>query len=400
MVKPTTEKLSKQIIKSLLFDIERWGGREACRLSHICNSKQDVYGLPASDARRSVQNKFQRLKTLPNLEYKELLIHYGITNTVEMLDTPATTPPTSDEEGSVNEEPYEPVVTPKSKKADFFKPKTPAAKADKTPSVKTAKANKTSSIPLPTVASSAKKTKPSYPMLTSPKHVHPLVSSEGCLYNGVIDVDTARPECNRETFVFAFSDKPKDGFIHDGMQVVLPVMMPDARHYSAKLVSPFAVEIKYPAWIWLFQEGSAQFDKSLKKYGNYCKRQAEGRKVAKHKANKDEDRFWGRLLLRFPFELDNSIFSEPDHEGNTTIDFVVNPTKYKYKVGDLVFQLQCTTIMWTIAKEGDRRMTVRKKKTTGLDTLFAKHCAIKDDSSSSDEEEEKEEEEEDDDDPY
>lgn len=66
--------LSSHVQKQLLQDIERSGGiKSKFSLKNICDSKEDVYGLPVSAQRRSVQNKVEIWKNLPREEYNLLL---------------------------------------------------------------------------------------------------------------------------------------------------------------------------------------------------------------------------------------------------------------------------------------------------------------------------------------
>jgi hypothetical protein len=228
-------RLPESTIKSLLYDIENNGGRLQCALLTLCNHKQDIYGLAGSKQRRSIQNKFQQLKNLSEEAYKELLDSYGVQSNMA-TDKP---PPKS------------------------------------APATATAAGVPTS------VGSSAPHTPPRYP-ITAPSPACSVASTATSVeFVGTIEVDIERPERNRETFVFQYEGKEKDGVLFSGLVVVVPIELPDCDLYAAKLTSPDLMEIKMPALPYSFNKGLSKTEKAHKKYGTHCDKLEEGRKAVK-----------------------------------------------------------------------------------------------------------------------
>ena len=332
--------LSKAQVKSLLTDIERWGSRHKIKLSSICNIKPDIYGEKSSTLRRKFQNKFDRLKKISDAEYTKIVMIHGVKQPVSAASTATDmTDSESETEGSI-----------KPTKVEF---KTPPMK------VKTK----------PPLAGGSLKLESPAPSLLDAEDDEEL--ADRLQWRPAIEIQMDFPERNREVYIFKFKDKVKDGQLFDGVQIVMPIQMPDAMLYSANTISSRSVEITMPGLQYLYYNGIEKFEKSLKKWGNGCEREEEGRGVAVNKYHEQRDRHVKKLLLKFPCKLDNTIFSEPDNNGNMTVDFVVNPTKYKYYDDDIAFQLHDTTIMWTIAiKEADSRVKKKVKKRTGLHKLY------------------------------
>ena len=65
--------ISLNLQKQLLSDIEAAGGLELVSLKKLCDSKPDIYGQPASELRRRVQNKVNYWHRLPAIEFQKFL---------------------------------------------------------------------------------------------------------------------------------------------------------------------------------------------------------------------------------------------------------------------------------------------------------------------------------------
>jgi hypothetical protein len=99
--------LREIVVKDLLVDIEAAGGlfSPTFKLKHICNCKPDIYGKPASELRRQVQNKVHKLRQLNQFQYLSVLNYYGVasgalTRSFRPLDSAASASAESPSESS------------------------------------------------------------------------------------------------------------------------------------------------------------------------------------------------------------------------------------------------------------------------------------------------------------
>lgn len=325
----------RNVQKQLLQDIEGTGGGISAfffndtgvyALKHLCDGREDIYGLPSSNQRRQIQNKVSRWKSLSEDKYYQLLAEYGV--------QPAVDPP---------QLPRQQAAAPTTTRTSM------------TPMIRGGGAPKrgdddvdyhgTWLVAMPFLQFSFSLTSAFF-----------IISSN---FAARIDIDIENPERNREVKIIPFVNVVQDGVLHNGFDIAIDAI--DMRDYvqdmyKAELISANEILLKMPSasHAWLNEPRTAN-----------CPRTQEAYEVARNSILLSDDRKIKLLLLRFPgsITLSNQHYSPQSMNGEIECDFAMKDTSFTFDGKNL--KSVVTTVFWKVSVVEEQQRIVKQSTNSG-----------------------------------
>jgi hypothetical protein len=313
-------------LKQLLLDVETNGGRKHAKLHTVCKANEIIYGIKGSDLRRSIQQKFGKLKANSARSYLSLLHAHSVSpspNTLRDGMEDDGDEEEGDEEDSDEEE------------GDSYEEDNSSDMVGTAASLfEGLKLNNSSTNILTTSPSrTPPRTPPRTPLLvmkspTAP-YILPSVGNGTKRNPFVVTVDVHHPERNNGFDIQEVENIKFNDSLHRGFHIRKFIPIQDRAFWVATMASaPFlgcypAISVKGPSQS-CWERNSDRYFERIKI--NACEATLDAHKatvVAIGNSNggdesmDDDRRFYSHWLLVFPRDvtLDNSIFSP----GNTNI---------------------------------------------------------------------------------
>ena len=157
-----------------------------------------------------------------------------------------------------------------------------------------------------------------------------------------------------------FTDKEKDGVLHNGFDIVVHGEIADfvKGRYKAKKLTDNEVLVEMPSASNSYLNHFNVFFENLKQFRIHCKRAQLGHEVAQNAILDDDARMIKRLVLRFPEYIILSAHQYTDSTGNLSCELI--PCQSEFFWQETTISRTYDYIYWKVAIQEEEPRVVKR----------------------------------------